>query len=77
MSHARTYAAELDENNIVQQVIVGTAEWATDNLGGTWVDCDPCGPGWVYVDGEMVPPYVEPDEDEELNADSDTAVDAP
>lgn len=52
----RTYAAELDADNIVLRVIVGTAAWATEMLGGVWVDCEPCGPGWVWVDGEMVPP---------------------
>ena len=28
------YAAELDDNAQVLRVIVGTAQWATDNLGG-------------------------------------------
>jgi hypothetical protein len=35
------YAAQLNDN-IVQQVIVGNYEWATDNVGGIWVDCT-CG----------------------------------
>lgn len=58
-----SYAAQLDENNVVIQVIVGTAEWATTNLGGVWVDCGVCGPGWVYVDGQMVEPTPPPDPD--------------
>jgi hypothetical protein len=33
----RTYAAHII-NGEVTEVIVGTAEWATDNLGGEWVD---------------------------------------
>jgi hypothetical protein len=54
------HAAELDANNTVIRVIVGTAEWATANLGGVWVDSPKCGPGWTYHDGEFHPPYVEP-----------------
>jgi hypothetical protein len=54
------HAAELDETSTVIRVIVGTAEWATANLGGTWVDSPKCGPGWTYHDGEFHPPYVEP-----------------
>jgi hypothetical protein len=30
-------AAKLDENNIVLELIVGEAEWATQMLGGRWV----------------------------------------
>jgi hypothetical protein len=56
----RTHAAELDADGFVVRVIVGTAEWAADNLGGVWVDCAPCGPGWQWIDGEMLPPLVEP-----------------
>jgi hypothetical protein len=38
------------ENNIVVQVIEGSVEWATENLGGTWIDCESqaCGIGYVY-----------------------------
>jgi hypothetical protein len=31
------YAAELNDDNVVTRVIVGTAEWAAEHLGGTWV----------------------------------------
>jgi hypothetical protein len=52
----RTYAAQL-EDDVVVQVIVGTADWAVEHLGGTWVDTPvKVGPGWVYVDGELLPP---------------------
>jgi hypothetical protein len=52
----RTYAAELNDNTVVR-VIVGTADWATANLGGLWVDTPTkCGPGWLYIDGQIVPP---------------------
>jgi hypothetical protein len=51
-----TYAAELNEQDEVLRVIVGTAKWATTNLGGIWVDSPKCGPGWLYIDGQIVPP---------------------
>lgn len=66
----RTYAAELDADNIVVRVIVGTAEWASDMLGGTWVDCEPCGPGWVW-DGEAMIPPPEPEPDDDLLPEAD------
>jgi hypothetical protein len=54
------YAAELDENNFVMRVIVGNAEWAIENLGGSWVDSeDKVGPGWIYEDGDINPPVYE------------------
>jgi len=56
----RTYAAELDEQDFVIRVIVGDADWANDNLGGRWVPSPKAGPGWRYVDGEIVPPEPEP-----------------
>jgi hypothetical protein len=59
------YAAKLADNLVIQ-VIVGDAEWATANLGGIWVavkDVYP-GPGWTYDGTTFEPPYVEPtDED--------------
>jgi hypothetical protein len=61
-----TYAAELDNNDTVIRVIVGTADWATDNLGGRWVNSPKCGPGWRYIDGEILPP--EPDQADEVPA---------
>ena len=57
-----SYLAELDENNIVKRVIVcDDIQWASDKLGGTWVETsDPyseeeqqvsyCGPGFGYDD---------------------------
>ena len=55
------YAAELDDNAQVLRVIVGTAEWATDNLGGTWVDTAvKVGAGWELVDGVIRPPAPDP-----------------
>ena len=51
-----TYAAELNDNNTVIRVIVGDHQWATANLGGRWVDSPKCGPGWLYIDGQIVPP---------------------
>jgi hypothetical protein len=50
------HAAELDENDIVIRVIVGAADWAEENLGGRWVASPKCGPGWLYVEGEFLPP---------------------
>ena len=62
-----THAAKLDDDNVVLEVIVGTAEWAIANLGGRWVDSPKCGPGWIYQDGHFVPPHVdEPDDLEGL-----------
>ena len=55
------YAAHID-NGIVTQVIVGTAEWATDRLGGLWVDSDTLvGIGWLYDETNgFQPPEPEP-----------------
>ena len=61
-----TYAAELDDTDTVARVIVGTAEWAADNLGGRWVDsAEKVGAGWVWDGEAIVPPVVEelPDAD--------------
>jgi hypothetical protein len=55
-----TYAAELDDDNVVVRVIVGTADWATDMLGGRWVDsAEKVGAGWVWDGEQIVPPVVE------------------
>jgi hypothetical protein len=55
------YAAELDENDQVVRVIVGTAEWAVEHLGGEWVDPpELVGIGWELVDGVMRPPAPDP-----------------
>jgi hypothetical protein len=58
-----TYAAELDDEDTVIRVIVGTADWAIDNLGGRWVDSPKCGPGWRWIDVEMIPPEPEETDD--------------
>ena len=62
-----TYAAELNDN-VVVRAIVGTAQWAVDNLGGTWVDTDhKAGPGWRFDGTNIVPPPApEPDPDNPL-----------
>jgi hypothetical protein len=55
-----TYAAHLDVDNIVTEVIVGTAEWATANLGGAWVDVTDAtgypGIGWTWDGSTFAPP---------------------
>jgi len=47
-----TYAAEIHDGKVVQ-VVVGMSEWATERLGGTWVDSDVLvGVGWTYTDAD-------------------------
>jgi hypothetical protein len=66
----RTYAAELDGDNVVIRGICGTAAWAVEHLGGTWVDCDhKFGPGWVFDGENIVPPEPDP-EPPELDPDA-------
>lgn len=55
-----SYAAEIDENNLVVRVIVGSADWATANLGGQWIDSNKkLSPDWEYYRGDFRPtsPY--------------------
>jgi hypothetical protein len=60
MTNEPTYAAHIVDG-VVAQVIVGTADWATDNLGGTWVDSPhKVGTGWELVDGVIRPPAPDP-----------------
>jgi hypothetical protein len=60
-----TYAAKV-EDGIVTQVIVGTAAWANDRLGGEWHDTDTLvGIGWSYADGQFTPPPALEVEEEE------------
>jgi hypothetical protein len=69
-----TYAAELNDDNIVVRVIVGAAEWAADMLGGRWVDSPvKVGAGWVWDGEAIVPPVVEDpgDEFDDLLPDAD------
>jgi len=60
-----TYAAHLDADNIVTEVIVGTAEWATANLGGAWVDVTDAtgypGIGWEWTGTVFRSPQPGPD----------------
>jgi hypothetical protein len=57
-------AAELNDD-VVVRVIVGTADWAVEHLGGVWVDIDhKAGPGWTYDGTQLVPP---PATDVDLN----------
>jgi hypothetical protein len=62
-----TYAAELDDD-VVVRVIVGTAQWAVEHLGGVWVDSPvKAGAGWTFDGTEIVPPPApEPDDQDEL-----------
>lgn len=54
-----TYAAQV-EAGVVQQVIVGTADWAAANLGGVWVDSAvKVGVGWLWDGSQFTPPVVE------------------
>ena len=58
-------AAELDDDNVVVRVIVGTAAWATENLGGVWVDPPQLvGIGWTYDGTDIVPPPAPDDLDQ-------------
>jgi hypothetical protein len=60
-----TYAAQVTDGTVTQ-VIVGTAEWATERLDGTWVDSATLvGIGWAYEDGTITPP--EPQEEDSLD----------
>jgi hypothetical protein len=61
------YAAELNDDNEVVRVIVGTAEWATEHLGGTWVNSAvKVGAGWTYDGTDIVPPPApEPDDQDD------------
>lgn len=53
----RTYAAEVDDSGTVIRVIVGTAEWATEMLGGTWVESPvKVGAGYVLWEEGLRPP---------------------
>jgi hypothetical protein len=54
------YAARINNNGIVTQVICGTSQWATDLLGGVWHESNvKVGVGWTYhADGFRPPqPY--------------------
>lgn len=58
------YAAQI-VNNVVDQVIVGDASWATQNLGGEWLQLETVvGVGWKYdpTTHQFIPPPPEPEE---------------
>jgi hypothetical protein len=66
---AVNYAAELDDDNVVVRVIVGTAQWAVEHLGGVWVDPpELVGIGWTF-DGEQIVPPPAPDIDLDAQGD--------
>ena len=39
------------ENGVVSNVVV-----ADEPLGGNWVETEQAGPGWLYQDGQFLPP---------------------
>lgn len=54
------YAVRID-NGIAVEVIVGSPEWAVENLGGEWVGSEAkVGIGWVW-DGHQFNPPPEPE----------------
>ena len=66
----RKHCAQIVDG-IVVRVIVGTPEWATEHLGGEWVETDKygqsavnyCGPGYGYDETfpeRFAPPWVQP-----------------
>ena len=51
-----TYAARIVDG-VVTQVIVGSAAWASDRLGGVWLDSPTkVGVGWEQYEGGLRPP---------------------
>jgi hypothetical protein len=59
-----TYAAKI-VNNVSTEVIVGTAAWATEHLGGFWVDSETkVGIGWLWDGHHLYPPSPPPDPEE-------------
>jgi hypothetical protein len=57
-----TYAAEIIDGLVVC-VIVGNADWATERLGGFWVNTDTLvGNGWLWdeANGFLPPVFDEP-----------------
>ena len=63
MSDQHTYAGELDADGVCLRCIVGTAEWAETNLGGTWQDSPTkVGVGWTWSEADgWRPPQPSPD----------------
>lgn len=55
-----SYAAQLN-GDTVTRCIVGTAGWATENLGGVWIDSDhKVGQGWTFTNNQLIPPQPYP-----------------
>jgi hypothetical protein len=51
---------QIVEGVVARVIVCDSAEWAATTHGGEWVATDTLpGIGWVYMDGEIVPP---PDE---------------
>ena len=53
-----SYCAQIDSESIVTEVIVGDSAWATENLGGTWVDVVEATDGYEYIDDTVDPPVI-------------------
>lgn len=65
MSEIHTYAGELDNNLICVRCIVGSAQWAAENLGGIWADSPTkIGVGWTFSETEGWLPPVQPEPEE-------------
>jgi len=58
---AECYCARIEDGVVTQVIVCGCAEWAATHLGGEWVCTDGrlVGIGWVVVDGEIVEPTPE------------------
>lgn len=57
------YAAEIVDGLVVR-VIVGSSKWATENLGGVWVETTTLpGVGWTYDNTNGFQPPVTVSED--------------
>jgi hypothetical protein len=59
------YCAQIEYGVVTQVIVCESAEWAAANLGGDWVCTHDrlVGIGWPVVDGEIVEP--EPEIEEE------------
>jgi hypothetical protein len=65
------YAAQIENNVVVQVLVTPSLAWVRDNLGGEWIECKPDGsirgmypaPGYIYdrANDVFVPPPEEPE----------------
>jgi len=56
------YAA-LIINGVVEQVIIGTSQWANENLGGLWIASETLvGIGWTWDETNGFQPPITPEE---------------